>query len=97
MKKDEEMIMERTKMKMLRRIKRVTLWDRMRSTDMRKELRVEGIVDKMREGRRLEWYGHCKRKEKDDRPVKIAMVMEVEGRSIGWPMHSGCKMRSGGM
>ena len=63
MKKDEEMIMERTKMKMQRRVKGVTLWDRMRSTDMRKELRVEGIVDKMREGR-LGWYGHCKRKGK---------------------------------
>ena len=41
--------------------------------------------------------GIASEKEKDDRPVKIAMVMEVEGRSIGWPMHSGCKMRSGGM
>ena len=39
--------MGKTEMKMLRRIKEVTLTDGMRSTDIRKELRMERIADGM--------------------------------------------------
>ena len=42
-------------------------------------MKVEKIIDKIREGR-LRWYGHCRRMKEDD-PVKIVFDDdEVEGR-----------------
>ena len=56
-KKKEEQILEKIEMRMLRRIKGVTLRDKVNSMDIRKELGVSSIQDKVRE-MRLRWYGH---------------------------------------
>ena len=58
--KKEELILEKTEMRMLRRIKGVTLRDRVKSVDIRKELGVSSIQEKVRE-MRLRWYGHMQR------------------------------------
>ena len=52
--KKEEQILEKTEMRMLRRIKGVTLRDRVTSVDIRKELGVSSIQEKVRE-MRLRW------------------------------------------
>ena len=44
--KKEEQILEKTEMRMLRRIKGVTLRDRVKSVDIRKELGVSSIQEK---------------------------------------------------
>ena len=46
--KKEEQILEKTEMRMLRRIKGVTLRDRVKSVDIRKELGVSSIQEKVR-------------------------------------------------
>ena len=46
---------KKTEMRMLRRIKGVTLTDRVKSVDIRKELGMNSIQDKVRE-MRLRWY-----------------------------------------
>ena len=48
---------ETAEMKMLKRIMNVTLLDRKRSEDIRRELGVGDIKGKMREAK-LRWYGH---------------------------------------
>ena len=50
--KKEEQIFEKTEMRMLRRIKGLTLRDRLKSVDIRKELGVSSIQEKVREMRR---------------------------------------------
>ena len=47
--KKEEQILEKTEMSMLRRIKDVTLRDKVKSVDIRKELGVNSIKEKVRE------------------------------------------------
>ena len=60
--KKEEQILEKTEMRILRRIKGVTLRDRIKSVDIRKELCVSSIQQKVRE-MRLRWYGRKQRSE----------------------------------
>ena len=52
-------------MRMLRRIKGVTLRDRVKSVDIRKELGVSSIQEKVTE-MRLRWYGHMQRMEENE-------------------------------
>ena len=49
-------------MRMLGRITGVTLRDKVKSVDIRKELGVNRIQEKVRE-MRLRWYGHMQRME----------------------------------
>ena len=74
----EENILEKTEMRMLRRIKGVTVKDKMKSEDIRKELGVRSIKSKARESR-LRWFGnvHCREHENNLRQV---MDMEIPGR-----------------
>ena len=58
--KKEEKNLEKTEMRMMRRIKGVTLRDRIKSVDIIKELGVSSIQEKVRE-MRLRWYGHIQR------------------------------------
>ena len=51
--KKEEQILEKTEMRMLRRIKGVKLRDKVKSVDIRKELGVSSIQEKVREMRLL--------------------------------------------
>ena len=73
-----ERLLEATEMRMLRRIKGVTLKDKVKSVDIRKELRVQDIKEKARESR-LRWYGHVKRREATNH-LRLVMEMEVPGR-----------------
>lgn len=74
----EEKILETTEMRMLRRIKGVTLRDRERSADIRRELRVSDINEKVREIR-MRWYGHVRRRN-EGHPARMAMESEVPGK-----------------
>ena len=49
--KKEEQILEKTEMRMLRKIKGVTLRDKVKSVDIRKELGVDSIQEKVKEVR----------------------------------------------
>ena len=75
--KKEEQILEKTEMRMLRRIKGVTLRDRVKSVDIRKELGVSSIQEKVRE-MRLRWYGHMQRMEESE--VRAVSDMGVPGK-----------------
>jgi len=84
LRKKEERLLETTEMKMLRRIKGVTLRDKERSKDIRRELRIDSITWKIRQIR-MRWFGHVTRME-DDNQVKKVMCMEISGkRSRGRP------------
>ena len=76
--KKEEQILEKTEMRMLRRIKGVTLRDRVKSVDTRKELGVSSIQEKVRETR-LHWYGHMQRMEEHNE-VRAVGDMRVPGK-----------------
>ena len=65
-------------MRMLRRIKGVTLRDRVKSVDIRKELGVSSIQEKVRE-MRLRWYGHMQRMEENNE-VRAVGDMRVPGK-----------------
>ena len=71
--KKEEQILEKTEMRMLRRIKGVTLRDKVKSVDIRKELGV-----KVRE-MRLRWYGHMQRMEENNE-MRAVVDMRVPGK-----------------
>ena len=75
--KKEERMLEATEMRMLRRIKGVTLKDRERSENIRKKLGVNDINEKVREIR-MRWYGHVMRME-DVNPVREIMEKQFEG------------------
>ena len=77
LRKKEEGLLEKTEMRMLRRIQGVTLRDHMRSEDIRRALHVEKITSRVRTAR-LRWFGHVKRME--NTWVKRVWEMEVNGR-----------------
>ena len=79
--KKEEQIREKTKMRMLRRIKGVTLRDKVKSVDIRKELGVTSIQERVRE-MRLRWYGHMQRMEENNE-VRAVVDMRVPGQDQG--------------
>ena len=76
--KKEERILEATEMRMLRRIKGVTLRDRERSDNIRRELGVSDINEKVKEIR-MRWYGHVRRRE-DEHQTKAAMESRIPGK-----------------
>ena len=74
----EENILEKTEMRMLRRIKGVTVKDKMKNEDIRKELGVGSIKSKARESR-LRWFGHVHCREQENN-LRHVMDMEIPGR-----------------
>ena len=71
-------------MKMLRWTSGVTKLDRIRNERIRGTIKVTEISKKIQE-RRLQWYGHVRRRE-EDYVGKRVMGMEVEGvRGRGRP------------
>ena len=74
----EENILERTEMRMLRRIKGVTVKDKMKSKDVRKELGVGSIKSKARESR-LRWFGHVHLRKQESN-LRQVMDLEIPGR-----------------
>ena len=65
-------------MRMVRRIKRVTVKDKMKSEDIRKQLGVGSIKSKARESR-LRWFGHVPRREQESN-LRQVTDMEIPGR-----------------
>ena len=83
--------LEVAEIKMLRWMKGVTRKDRERNVDVRKELQVRELSDKLREGR-LCWYGHVRRRENNyvgNRVMRMNTGRRKRGRAMmqGW---SGC-------
>ena len=74
----EEKILETTEMRMLRRIIGVSLRDKKRNDESRKELEVCIITAKARENR-LRWFGHLHRADYG-KPAKDIMSLEVKGK-----------------
>ena len=70
----EENILEKTEMRMLRRIKGATVKDNIKTEDIRKELGVGRIKSKARESR-LRWFGHVHRREQES---NLRQVMDME-------------------
>ena len=67
-------------MRMFGRIKGVTLIDKRKSVDIRKELGVNSIKEKVRE-MRLCWYGHMQRMEENNE-VRAVVDMRVPGKRL---------------
>ena len=76
--KEEEQILEKTEMRMLRRIKGVTLRDKVKSLDIRKELGMNSLKEKVRD-MRLYWYAHMQRMEENNE-VRAIVDMIVPGK-----------------
>ena len=76
--KKEEHILEKTEMRVLRGIKGVTLRDKVKSVDIRKELGVNSIKEKVRE-MKLHWYGHMQWMEEHNE-VRAVVDMRVPGK-----------------
>ena len=76
--KKEEQILEKTDMRMLRRIKGTTPRDKVKSVDIRKELGASSIHEKVRQ-MRLRWYGHMQRMEENNE-VRAVIDMIVPGK-----------------
>ena len=66
-------------MRMLRRIKGVTLRDKVKSVDTRKELGVNSIQEKVREMRLLRRYRHMQRMEQNNE-LRAVVDMIVSGK-----------------
>ena len=77
--KKDEQILEKTEMRMLRRIKGVVLRDNVKSVDIRKELGVNTIIKEKVRGMRLRLYGHMQRMEENNE-VRAVVVMVVPGK-----------------
>jgi len=69
--------LERAEMRMIRWMCRVSLREKIKSTELRERMGVEAIGEVVREGR-LRWFGHVARKEDEDW-VKGCTVLKVEG------------------
>ena len=74
--KKEEQILEKTEMRMLQRIKGATLRNKVKSVDIRKELGVTSIQEKIRE-MSLRWYGHMQRIEENN---EVRAVVDMSAR-----------------
>ena len=82
--KKEEHILEKTEMRLLRIIKGVTLRDRVKSVDIKKELGVSSTQEKVRE-MRLRWYGHMQRMEENNEVRAVGDMRVPVKRPRGRP------------
>ena len=76
-KKDERKL-HTTEMRMLRWARGKTRLDHVRNVDIWKEARMYPMAEFLRE-RRLRWFGHVQRRDKDDATRKI-LQMTVDGK-----------------
>jgi len=78
LRRNEEGLLERTEMRMLRWMLSITLKDKKRNDGIRHAVGVSCITDKILKSR-VRWYGHVQRRE-DDHCVKRILEAEVYGR-----------------
>ncbi len=87
-KKKEERKLHTTEMRMLRWPRGKTRLDHVRNVDICKEAHVYPMTEFLRK-KRLRWFGHVHRRNKDDATRKI-LQMEVDGKrnrgrpKLGW-------------
>ena len=75
--KESEVALQRTEMRMVRWMWNVKVKDRVPSKELRERLGIDDIILILQQNR-LQWYGHVLRKEDTDW-VKKCMEYEVEG------------------
>ena len=78
--KKEERKLHTTEMRMLRWARGKTRLDHVRNVDIWNEAHMYPMAEFLRE-KRLRWFGHVQRRDKDDATRKI-LQMEVEEREI---------------
>lgn len=76
--------LQAAEMKVLRVIRGVTLWDRMRNETIRSELGVKSLLDTVDEGK-LRWYGHVMRMEETRIPKRYLQWKPHGKRPVGRP------------
>ena len=81
--KSQEKQMERVEMKMLRFSLGVTRRNRIRNEEVRRQMKVEKLSDKLREAR-LRWFGHVMRREETYVGKRVMEIM-VGKRKRGRP------------
>src|SRR5215469_11525533 len=82
LRKDQEMRLQVTEMRMLRMMMGITKKDRCMNDWIRESL---GVADKLAENR-MRWYGHIMR-IREDHEVRVVRSMRVEGKaSRGRPL-----------
>ena len=84
LKKTQERKLEVEEMKMLRWMCGVTKMDKIRIERIRGTAKVEKISKKIQE-RRLQWYGHVKRREEEYVGRRVMEMEELGGRERGRP------------
>ena len=77
MKKKDEMLMNKTEMRMLRWIQGVSLREHKRNEEIREAATVQPIETHLMQ-KRLRWYGHVRRRD-ESHISRIVLDMEVEG------------------
>ena len=80
----EEMLLERTEMRMLRWIKGISLLEKYTSEEIRKACGIIEIKLKVREAR-MRWYGHVFRREEDHDLRRVVDYKVQRRRPIGRP------------
>ena len=79
MKKNDEMLMNKTEMRMLRWIQGVSLREHKRNEEIREAATVQPIATHLVQ-KRLRWYEHVSRRD-DSHITRTVLAMEVEGVS----------------
>ena len=69
-----------SEMRFLRRIKRVTLFNKVRSSEIRKSLNIEPLLFRI-ERSQLRWFGHVSRMPQERLP-KQALLAKANGRRL---------------
>ena len=77
MKKKDEMLMNKTEVRMLRWMQGVSLRDHIRSEEIRAAETVQPIATHLMQ-RRLRWYGHVRCRD-ESHPTRTVLNMMVEG------------------
>ena len=77
LKKKDEMLMNKTEMRMLLWIQGVSLRDHKRNEEIRKAATVQPITAHLMQ-KRLRWYGHVRRRD-ESHITRTVLDMEVEG------------------
>ena len=77
MKKKDEMLMNKTEMRMLRWIQGVSLREHKRNEDIREAATVQSIRTHLMQ-KRLRWYGHVSHRD-DSHMTRTVLDMVVEG------------------